>query len=783
MARRASIECTAKGACVARVWWERGPSVPHAQAPRPLARVVSAGNIRGTPIPVQTLPEGTPVFENLDALMMEIGAAALLAVLFAVVRRQVRPQAYFVVWEKGWAVLALALLAMFARHTPGLPPLLGSAAYQMGKLIFFGLLLLGVLAYRRPERLLPIGPATAILAFLGFLTASWSDTANAAVLWQSPFASVLCGAGAWGLWRLPRARKTLGTRATSGAMFVYAVLWTLYGIAILIPESPAGVLLASLVRHQVSYDTLTLGALGFGMVLLVMEDARRLAEESEERLQTLIASTTDALLLLDRTLHVRTANPAAVRLFDTPAASLVGRDLLTLVDVREASMLRETMQRFSAGVGAELRLGESEPMLARRDAGSPVRVDGALWRLPGDRGELAAILRDVTVREELRTRQAMQAKTDAVRQLAAGIAHDFNNLLTTIAARSHLLLDEVGADDRVREAMGEIAQSTASAARLARDLLTLSGRQPLQPTLLDVNIAVRALEGAIRQRLPAGVTADFRYAVDAGRVRVDGVGFGDALLAMAQNAGEAMEENGGRILVATARGIRTAEARTAGVDEHAEYAYVSVHDTGMGLSVEARTHLFEPFFTTKGTGRGLGLPTALGFAQQSGGWLSAQSSPAGTIMRLGFPLAVDDALSTRARTDAPLPEATPTLGRYALLAEDDDTVRRVVRLVLLREGYKVIEAANGVAALEAWQAARPALSVLVADVDMPQMGGSELATRLQRVQPGLRVILLSGYLADDAVRAALPAAEVSFLQKPFDVDDLVRVLRGDAKDF
>ena len=117
-----------------------------------------------------------------------------------------------------------------------------------------------------------------------------------------------------------------------------------------------------------------------------------------------------------------------------------------------------------------------------------------------------------------------------------------------------------------------------------------------------------------------------------------------------------------------------------------------------------------------------------------------------------------------------------------MLAEDDDTVRRMVRLVLLREGFQVIEAANGVAALEAWQATRPTLAVLVADVEMPLMGGPELARRLLQVHPGVRVILMSGYVADDALRAAIPAADVTFLQKPFDVSALLQVVRDAPED-
>ncbi len=716
--------------------------------------------------------------------MMEIGAATMLALLFTVVRRLEQPRAYFSLWQFAWAVLVVSLVAMFLRPMPGVSVPTASMVYQIGKCVFFTLLVLGTLAYERPGRPLPIGPASAAAVFMGVVTAWVSRSPNEAVLLQSPLAVALCGLSGRRLWLLPAERQTLGTKVTSGALLFYALMWALYGVHIGLPDSAAGAALAPLVRSQLYIDSLALVALGFGMVLLVTEDARRAGRASEERLQTLIASTTDALLLLDATLRVQTANPAATRLFDTTQDVLQGRDLMALFEVGDAVGLRESLRRFAADVATdaarEFRIGETEQVLALRRIGAPVRVEGSVWRLPGAGGELAAILRDVTVREELRTRQAMQAKTDAVRQLAAGIAHDFNNLLTTISARSQMLLQEFEGDDHIRETVTEIAQSTIAAGRLARDLLAMSGRQALQPSMLDVNAAVHALESDIRDRLPDGVAVDFRYALDAGRVRVDGVRFGDALLALAQNAGEAMQETGGRILVATARGVRASEARTAGADEHAEYAYVSVHDTGMGLSVESRSHLFEPFYSTKGTGRGLGLPTALGFAQQSGGWLSVQSSPAGTIVRMGFPLAQEEDGAIRvpaSRPPAGIADSAPSTERYALLAEDDDTVRRVVRLVLMRLGYKVIEAANGVQALEAWHASQTVLSVVLADVEMPRMGGPELVTRLMQLQPGVRVILMSGYVADDAVRAAIPSANVTFLQKPFDVTDLTRVLR------
>ena len=154
-----------------------------------------------------TLPAAAPLVANLAALITEIGAAVLLATLFAVVRRQVNPRAYFELWERAWAVLALSLVLLLARHIPGAPSLLGLLGYQVGKFVFFGLLLLGALAYQRPDRPLPVGPATAVMAFLGVVTAWLSSSPNTAVAWQSPFAMALCGVSAWRLAALPSERR------------------------------------------------------------------------------------------------------------------------------------------------------------------------------------------------------------------------------------------------------------------------------------------------------------------------------------------------------------------------------------------------------------------------------------------------------------------------------------------------------------------------------------------------------------------------------------------------
>jgi CheY-like chemotaxis protein len=203
---------------------------------------------------------------------------------------------------------------------------------------------------------------------------------------------------------------------------------------------------------------------------------------------------------------------------------------------------------------------------------------------------------------------------------------------------------------------------------------------------------------------------------------------------------------------------------------------VIISDSGPGFSAEARAHLFEPFYSTKGDSRGLGLATAYGFLQQTGGFIDVQGGVTGASVRIGFPLVLVEPVSAPRPITAD-PPAVAMGPRTVLVAEDEETVRRFVRIVLEREGYRVLEAENGMEALAVFEAANPAPDILLTDVMMPQMGGKDLAKRLVEARPGLKVIFMSGFVRDPELLEGINDRRAPFLQKPFDIEELARIVR------
>ena len=306
-------------------------------------------------------------------------------------------------------------------------------------------------------------------------------------------------------------------------------------------------------------------------------------------------------------------------------------------------------------------------------------------------------------------------------------------------------------------------------------MLALSRRDPLHPARLALNAVVRAMEARVRAAVDphSDVAIDFRYAADAGDVHVDVAHLEDVILAVTQNALDAVTSGSGRITLETSRITWHKE-----LGRNVDAACLVVLDNGSGLAPAAREHLFEPFFSTRGDGRGLGLATAYAFLHQSGGWIDVQSGSFGTTVRLALPSVPGEAVTAK-RTPPQATVASPAsrTTRTVLVAEDEQSVRRLVRVVLEREGWRVLECENGVEALAIFAAADPNVDVVLTDVMMPQMGGRELAERLLARRPALCVIFMSGFVDDGALLEGLSDRKTRFLQKPFDIEELVRAVR------
>lgn len=721
------------------------------------------------------------------AILLEFLVGVLVWSLFALIRRRVMHRAYFAAWSSAWFWMMLAIGAVGVRYVllPATARNLLSDGdtsvrllyllYQTAKLLFWVRVFLGALQYARPE-FKPTRIWIAAPIVYALISLYLSPSLSALVVWQAPVAIISCAAAALVLLRLPSERHSLGSTATGAVLAVSCVLWTGYFIAFseLAYEMPVNYSMfgREVTRYNSYADMFMIVMLGYAMIVLFLEDARHRISDSETRLASLVASVADAILTMDDKLLVLDMNAAAERLFGVNRADAIGCSFADFVVETDRKALRSTLADF-------LVSGEASTMLPGEDALHALRPDGSSFTFEASTSKLRAeattslalVVRDVTARREAEDKRVQTQKMDAVRQLAGGLAHDFNNLLTAIVGRSQIITRSLPADSAVRDGVAEIEKTATAAARLARGLLALSRREPLHPQRSSLNAVVRALESKVRAIAGQSVAVEFRYDAGAGDVQVDITRVQEVVLAIAQNAREAIGPLNGKISFETSRATWQREA-----GRNVDAACLIIRDSGPGFSPEARAHLFEPFFSTKGDSRGLGLATAYGFLLQTGGFIDVQGGSAGASVRVGFPIVIHEPVSAPRPITAD-PPAVAMGPRTVLVAEDEETVRRFVRIVLEREGFRVLEAENGMDALAVFEAADPAPDILLTDVVMPQMGGKELARRLVEARPGLQVIFMSGFVRDPELLEGLNDRKAPFLQKPFDIAELARIVR------
>ena len=315
------------------------------------------------------------------------------------------------------------------------------------------------------------------------------------------------------------------------------------------------------------------------------------------------------------------------------------------------------------------------------------------------------------------------------------------------------------------------------AARLARQLLAYGGRQTIEPTEIDLNRVVEGLAEMLRRLVGDHLTFDVATTRPLPLVVADRSQMEQVVMNLVLNARDATPP-GGRITIRTGtRMIAEAEAERERLDHAGEYVWVSVEDTGCGMSSEVMARAFEPFFTTKpkGSGTGLGLATAYGIVAQSGGFMRVAERARRRHDDDGAPAAFR--VGVARRPASPMPDSGRARGtERVLVVEDEPAVRRYVGDALSRFGYQTAVAETPTEALELMATATPTFNLLLTDVVLPEMSGMHLAQRATKLRPGLRVVFMSGHIDPRAGHAALPA-DARFLRKPFPPDELARVVR------
>jgi hypothetical protein len=429
-------------------------------------------------------------------------------------------------------------------------------------------------------------------------------------------------------------------------------------------------------------------------------------------------------------------------------------------------------RRFVAELGAELRPSNA-PWRHRTKGGQTIDVEVGVHRIEygGRQMELAVVI-DVTGRLRLEEQLRQAQKMEAVGMLAGGVAHDFNNLLTIIGGYSQLMMDGLASNDPNRHSLEQVIKASERAAALTQQLLAFSRRQVLQPRVLDVNKLVSGLGTMLRRLIGEDVDLRMELHPDLGRVNADPGQLEQVLMNLAVNARDAMPK-GGTLTVETANVFldETYAIRRISV-KPGPYILLAVSDNGTGMDEPTQARLFEPFFTTKPTGKGtgLGLSTVFGIVKQSGGSLQVYSEAGrGTSVKVYLPRVDQPAAIEPSGLQKVVRRGSETL----LLVEDDDMVRHLVRETLQREGYTVRDAADPLEALRIMENYKGTIHLLITDVIMPQVSGTELALRVQQQRPDVKVLYISGYTDNAIVNSGLLQKEVAFLQKPFTPTALV----------
>ncbi len=388
------------------------------------------------------------------------------------------------------------------------------------------------------------------------------------------------------------------------------------------------------------------------------------------------------------------------------------------------------------------------------------------------------VMLDATDRHALEEQLRQAQKMDAVGRLAGGVAHDFNNLLTVIRGNASLLLEQLPPESELRGELQEIERAASRASDLTRQLLAFGRKQVLQPQDLDVNAVVVQLTRMLDRLIPKTITVRLTPAADVGLVRADRGQLEQVILNLVINARDSMPDGGGLELRTGEFGVGRAHGGWAGEGPVAppdvpirpgRYTYLSVTDTGAGMDEATRGRAFEPFFTTKavGQGTGLGLATVYGIVKQSDGYVWIDSAPQrGTTVHVCLPRVEAEMKVPRPTPPSVVPVPGP---RTVLLVEDEDGVRDLTQRVLERQGYLVFVARDGVEALALFDDHKHEIDVLVTDVVMPRLGGSELVGKVRVQRSDLPVLFMSGYARNAAVRGAPGDRRTRFLQKPFTV--------------
>lgn len=509
----------------------------------------------------------------------------------------------------------------------------------------------------------------------------------------------------------------------------------------------------------------------------LVETQRALSEREEKfrklsnEFNALLDAIPDSLTLLDKNLNIEWANKSAVAGINMGSNEVVGRRCFSIwsgIDRPcEPCPVEET---FATGMPASI---------------TGVKQGGKVWELrtvplkdaTGKVVNVIELRRDITDHSKLEDQLRQSQKLEAVGQLAGGVAHDFNNILTAIIGYANLAQMKLAQDDPLNYEINQILEASQRAVTLTQGLLAFSRKQPVNLAVVDLNEIVSRFEKLLRRLIREDIDMKIVAAGTELPVFVDRGQIEQVIMNLVTNARDAMP-NGGSLTITTERiDIDKHFIQTHGYGKPGAYALLTVADTGIGIDKQTQQRIFEPFFTTKeqGKGTGLGLSMVYGIVKRHEGFINVYSEPGrGTTFKIYLPLAsAATAIETKESESQPVKGGTETI----LIAEDDASLLRLCTTILRHFGYTVIEARDGVEAVEKFIEQKDRIRLVILDGIMPRKNGKEAYMDIKAIRPDIRAIFMSGYAEDIFTKNGIPEKAAVFVQKPISPIELARKVR------
>jgi PAS domain S-box-containing protein len=499
-------------------------------------------------------------------------------------------------------------------------------------------------------------------------------------------------------------------------------------------------------------------------------------KDSEERYGNLFSSIRDVIIMADEEQKVIVANQPALReLFGYELGDIVGSQtrMLYADEAGFTNKGKEIFDEHGALIGriieANFRKKDGKVFVGELYALKMLNREGV------STGNIG-IIRDITGRKTLEKQLLQAQKMESIGTLAGGVAHDFNNFLTAIVGYGNILKMKIVEEDPLRHYVDQILASSERAASLTQSLLAFSRKQIISPKPVNANSIVENIYKLLKSLIGEDIELNITVTKEDLIILADNVQIEQILMNLATNAKDSMPDGGTLSIVTERVFIDENYIKLHGYGTPGPFVLISVTDTGTGMDKEIKDKIFEPFYTTKEVdkGTGLGLAMVYGIVKQHNGYINIYSELSrGTTFKIYFPIIKEEVERVEKIEIEPLSGRTETV----LVAEDDETARRMTKIALEAYGYKVIEAVDGDDAINKFKENRESIQIAILDVIMPKRNGRDVFDEIEKIKPDMKALFTSGYTADIIHKKGILEEKLHFLSKPFSPQELLRTIR------